>query len=491
MLCTLIVSFCSQLIIALLFGASADLDAYLAAIALPSMFSSALGAAVGYVLIPALAEGKASGAVPTRTAAAVFWGVLAVAAAMAVGGTVFGGPILWLTTPKLPADRFRLAVSMHRLFWVASGFSLLTGFCAAVYQSERRFLLPSVSNLVAPTCVIAGALLLFRPLGIMGLAAGYAFGILVQLILLLPIIRGRAEVHLEEGLGAMRRFAASLLPVLVSILPFTMPPVIDAYWASGLPAGSLSYLGYANRIVIAITSLIVSGLAVVLFPFLSEHAAEGDFAGLRRKLLASLKLVFGFLIPTAALVCAARVPAIRLLFQRGSFDGHATAGLAAVLPWYLAGMVGMASMNVVGRALYALSSVRPLALLSVGALGFYWLACGWLSARYSYVGIGMAYSSYWAVQLIIAAALLRSALGFLVTARDLRFFGKLALVAASVALTSWRLDGLTTADSAIWRQLLCLGGVPLLALGATAALLFRPAELRSMFSAEEVPAGQT
>ncbi|WP_337235376.1 lipid II flippase MurJ, partial [Salmonella enterica] len=61
--------------------------------------------------------------------------------------------------------------------------------------------------------------------------------------------------------------------------------------------GTISHMGYASRIVTAVATLATSGLSVVIFPALAQHAAAADHEQLRRDLSEGWRFLATVLVP--------------------------------------------------------------------------------------------------------------------------------------------------------------------------------------------------
>ncbi len=488
MMCGVAVGFLSQIAIAWHYGASADLDAYLIAFALPSVVAGAGAAAIGYVLIPLLMEYRLKEVELSTTRTTSFLIVVIFAVGVALGGMLLARPILETTAPGATPARIPLIVGVQQWLWVATALSFLVSFATALHHFEKSFVRPAIAVTLPPLGLIFGVEVLAGAMGITGLAFGYVTGVAAQCGLLWPGLRMTLQFDRNRFLRLWRRFTGDTLLVLLSLLPFTALPVIDAYWASRLPDGSLSYLGYANRIVIGLTSITVHGVAVVLFPYFSESAAAGAVQDFRNRLTAGLKFVFLLLAPLTALFIALRLPVLTLLFERGTFDAQATRGLAAVLPWYLVGMVGMAAMNIVSRGFYALGRSGLLVGIGLGSLAFYAIVSGLLAAHFSYVGIGITYALYWTAQLITASVALGFVMEKLWCPDHLRFLLKLVTASLLVGALLQRAGGLLPPAMGSVAKVALLGGGGMAAFLLMAWLSFTAAErldLRSFLAARE------
>lgn len=396
--------FLSQVVIAYLFGASAELDAYLTAGALPLTFSGLVLGGIGYTLIPILSNTHEKEV--SRTITSCFLVTLGVASTVAVVGAFVSQYTLRWTAPGLSAQKLELCAHLQIFFWLAAGFTIIASFFVGVGHFFKKFFAPAASTLVTPLCTIGAALLLGRKLGVYSIAGGYLLGCMLQCVSVFLAINAGHEIWSRRLSGVARHYLWASVPVMISLLPYALISAMDAFWCASLPDGSLSYLGYANRISIGLAGVTVQGISVVIFPFLAQHSSAGETDLMRSRITAALKFVLFLMIPMATLLFAARMPILTLLFQRGRFDERSTTGLAAVLPWYLVGMISMAGMNIVSRGFYAVRDLRTPVLMAICSLLFYFTLSGFLSSSYSYMGIGVTYALYWTLQLAAATRLL-------------------------------------------------------------------------------------
>jgi putative peptidoglycan lipid II flippase len=213
--------------------------------------------------------------------------------------------------------------------------------------------------------------------------------------------------------------------------------LIDVFWASRLPVGSISYLGYSNRIVIALTAIVVQGISVVLFPHLSQLLANNQTAAFRSRAQEAIKMILFIMFPLAVLVGVLRSSLLEVLLVRGNFSSLAAAQVAQVLPLYLLGTIWMAAMNLVSRGFFALRDYSTPALAGIGGIFLYFISVGLLIGRFSYVGVGFAYAGFWPLMFFLQLYLLGRIVGTFFTPDLFLFLGKVAL---SALLTGTAVD---------------------------------------------------
>lgn len=424
----LVVTFLNQIVLAYLFGAGASMDAFLTCGAIPFVILNLAIGDLGYVLVPLLMQYEKKGGVQAAINSS-FTAVGLLSFGVTVLGIILHRWILHLTTAtNMPAQTFNIAVSIAPLMWVVIGLTIIGSYLTGIHYFHRQFFLPTGTLALPYMGMIAGGLLGARQLGILAVVLGWVVGTLTRDIALYLTLRG-PRVRLSRNI--LHRATCKLmsaLPLLgVSLLPFTALPMIDVYWASRLPVGSISYLGYSNRIVIALASIVVQGLSIVLFPDISEDVAKGNLDAFRLKVIEAIKIIFLAIVPLAVLAAVIRMPIMEIALQRGKFTADSSLGVARVLPLYLLGVIWMAMMSIVIKSFYALQDYLTPAKIGVVLIVLYTGLSGVLIHRYSYLSIGIAYCVFWLLMFFLQTYFLGKVLGVLLNRNLLIYLGKVLL----------------------------------------------------------------
>ncbi len=395
---SLALGFFSQVLIAYYFGTSAELDGFLIAYAMPSVFMGMGGAIFSSCLVPkltALKEDKES-----LSAAASNTLVLAAIAAVFIS---LAGYLLSARTLNASTR------SLAGIMWASAGVSILASFLSAIYQLKKSFIIPSLVWLMPTTGMMLGVIFLSDYFGIKGMALGFLGFSALSVVFLLS---GGAGNYLSLSLVTIKGIKAGLMsfnaiiPVGFSLLPFTVLPAIDAYWAFKLPEGSLSYLGYSTRLALALGNLVLNGIYMVILPYLSEDFDKNDDDQFLSRLTGSIKAVLLFFMPAVLFIALNGAEIVGLLFKRGAFTEASVQGVSEVLPLYMFGLLAMGPTTLVSRAYFARHRPWRFGLLGVFLVVFYIAASGLLASVFSYKGIGIAYLMYWVFFLFASAMLL-------------------------------------------------------------------------------------
>ncbi|MGP4109628.1 lipid II flippase MurJ [Streptomyces sp. 4N509B] len=388
-------------IIAHLFGADGQTDAFLVAWTVPEVASTLLiEDAMALLLVPAVSVALLSGpGAVRRLLAATLPRLLLGLVLAAVAVAVAAGPLVRVLAPGLADHHHEVAVDCTRLTAVTVlGFGL-AGYASAVLRAHRCFAAPASIYLAYNLGVIAVALALADAWGVRAAAAGVAVGSVLMVLLQLPFVLwrlrrspaqaragtaaprtgGEGGVLRREGDGPSReggeaREAAPLLvgglavvaPVVLFALTRQAQVLVERCLGSSLPPGAISHLNYAQKVaqVPMVLSLMV---CTVTLPMVARALAEGDLGRVRRRVERDLEFAGVVVLTGAAFVTACAPQIIEVLFERGAFDTEATEATAAVMRVYALGLLGHTLVGTLARPFFAARPVSWFPLAGMGA----------------------------------------------------------------------------------------------------------------------------
>ncbi len=362
--------------IAHLFGAGVESDAFLIAWTVPEMAATLLiEDAMALLLVPAFSHALArraaavpggTGPDPVRALVAATFPRLFGLLACVAGLLVLGAP--WVVRVLAPgfADH-QLAVDCTRLTSVTVLTFALTGYCSAGLRAHGRFLAPAGVYVAYNIGVIATMFALYAVWGVRAAAAGVAFGSLLMILVQLPgFVRLVAPVRAARG--ARRRAArpraatvrhlglALLLPVVAFTVSRQSQVLVERFFASGLPAGAISHLNFAQKIA-QIPMVLSLMICTVTFPAVAQAMAGGELDRARRRVERDLGLAGAIVLLGTALVVGYAPQIVEVLFQRGAFGPEDTAATAMVMRVYALGLLGHSLVGALGRPFF--SAARP------------------------------------------------------------------------------------------------------------------------------------
>ncbi len=399
-----------QVLVAHIFGLSADLDAFNAANNVPDLlFATISGGALAIAFIPVLSEYMERGG---KEAAWNIFSRIANLAFLVTGGlallvAVFADQMvrakLGIAPGFNPAQQ-NLVVELMRLNLIATLIFSISGLVMAGLQANQHFLLPAMAPALYNAGQIFGAAVLapkvglhFGPLslpgfglGIHGLVYGVILGAVLHLGIQIPALlrhqfRWTPEIDLHNPgvVKVLRLMGPRLLTMLFIQLIFLGRDNL----ASRLGVGSVTALTYGWFIMQVPETLIGTTIATAMLPSLSEYIARGEQEVFRQTINRALKTILALGVPASALLAVGLRPLVQFAFR---FDPAGTELLVWVTRAYLLGVIGQALYEVTARAFYAQQKPRTPVLTTGMRLLLFIAGSALMYNRLGPVGIALA-----------------------------------------------------------------------------------------------------
>ena len=391
-----VISFIVNIISAKLFGASIEMDAYLAAQTLPTYVNTVLVGGLGFVFIPIFIENK------TKKDEKAAWDIASstislytiILCVISVFGLVFSRQILAIIVPGLPENTISIAVNLSLILWPTAIISGLLAILASLYQASERFIYHALTTLIASTVYLLILTVGGGMYGIYILAIGTLLSSLLQVILLIKIIRQKYSFKINltpEVLGLMKL----QMPIIVAALFGQFSKIIDRFIASGMLVGSISYLAYADKIKALTAAILGSGIAITIFPSIIRNLSENNLFEFKRNISFGLKITWLLLAPAVCFGSFLSLPLVSILFERSAFHHTDSIAVSSILPFYLISVVGATLGNISSRAIYALKKTNIIAATDIVGTILYAVYAPILGQHFGIVGIGISIMFLW------------------------------------------------------------------------------------------------
>ena len=313
--------------------------------------------------------------------------------------------------PGFSGEMYHLAIKLSRIllpFIFLSGVAILF---SAMLNSYKRFALPAIGPIILNISIILLLIEFSSRLGIVSLVVGFLVGtffhVLFQASLLSKYKKGRFRLVFDISSSDTKRFKELFLPIFSMLIILYINAVIVRAFASHLPAGSISALQYANRLLMLPAVLIAGSAGTALLPSMSILADRRDNAELIRYLRLTLKLIIYILAPILVGIVILRYPIVSILFERGAFDYDDTRVVSTLLVYYLGVMMAFPLCTIFRQFLYASQYTKPLIKISFIFVSFQVLCCFFLMKILGLNGLALAAS----LAMIINAFLLYREIG--------------------------------------------------------------------------------
>jgi len=481
-----ILGFVRDLVLAQVFGASAQTDAFFVAFKIPNFLRRLFAeGAFATAFVPVLTEYRTqreyrelrdfvdhiAGSLGLVLLVVSLVGVIA--APMLVSVFAFG----WVLDGE--TGKLALAAEMLRLTFPYLFFISLTAFAGGILNAHDRFAIPAFTPVLLNLCLISAALWLapIMEQGIVALAWGVLIAGITQFTFQIPFLaqikllpRPRPGFH-DPG---VRRVLKLMIPALFAVSVTQINLLLDTMLASFLATGSISWLYYSDRLMEFPLGILGVGLATVILPRLSRRQAEAAPEAFSHTLDWGLRMTLVFGIPAAVGLMMLAGPMIATLFQSDAFDARDVAMAERSLMAYSLGLQAFILIKVLAPGFYARQDTRTPVKIGIIAMLANMVFNLALIFPLQHAGLALATSLSAYLNAFLLLRNLRREKAYLPAAGWARLglqVGAAALLMA--ALLAWASPGLAEwVQAERWDRVTWLAGLVVLAAAAYFAILW-------------------
>ncbi|OGK09763.1 hypothetical protein A2767_05755 [Candidatus Roizmanbacteria bacterium RIFCSPHIGHO2_01_FULL_35_10] len=367
----------SQIVVTRLFGASFELDVFLAAVALPTIIVTVIYGTLNDVLLPVLSEQKnkePQGFNKFFTKTFVFLGSVITLLSLLL--FFFSAPISELLYQSR-GEQFIKAVTQQMTFMAWSyPLAIVATFFGSYYYLHKNYVRFPLAQLIGSAANVLIILLFATQLGIWALVIAFVFNILIQIIFVLPPSRIFSLSDLlpdKKDIQAMFSIIFTWLPLMLGYFALRSDSLLVRSLGSSLPTGSLVHLNLIFRIFSLATSIMTIGFQIVLLPQLIEDFNKKNYlkAALDVRKFKFITLGISIVITLITILLIPYV--INLLFVGGKFSQKDALNTLKFIPLFILPAIGWGINNIFFQPLIALKKQKELGILNIIAFTLAWL----------------------------------------------------------------------------------------------------------------------
>ncbi len=351
-------------------GDGAIASAFVYAFQIPNLFRRLLGeGALTAAFIPLFKnKEKTEGDKAMWYTANAVVSALVVISALVIGVVMLGlsAALMW----EFDKDT-RLMLELLRVVFPYMLLVCLTAVFMGMLNSRGYFFIPAMGATLLNVVMIATVLLVAPRWGedlgeqIFALAFGVLVAGVAQAAFQLPYL-------FREGYrlrwvspwrnDSVREVVRKMIPATIGVAAFQFNIIITQTLAFWIERASdvkiVASFEYAVRLMELPQGVFGVSLATFLLPTLAGLAADKQFSEFRDNLRRGMGYLFFVNALAAAMLMVLAVPMVRLLFERGAFNGDSTARAGFALMCLSPSLLTYSAVNVMARAFYALGDTK-------------------------------------------------------------------------------------------------------------------------------------
>ncbi len=430
-----IFGFLRDMVVSAYFGAGMVTDAFFVSFRIPNLLRRLLAeGSLTVAFVPVFTEylHHKSKREALELANVVFTALSIVLVAVSLAGVLLSPLIVAIMAPGFIKEpvQYDLAVFLTRLMFPYIFFISLVALCMGILNSLRHFAAPAFSPVLLNISMIAATMLLrdFFAEPIYALAVGVMTGGALQLAMQWPFLRRlgvRLKINFNFRHPGLKRIGLLMLPAVFGGAVYQINILIGTILASLLPAGSVSYLYYADRLVELPLGVFGIAVGTAALPSFSSLVSRGESEELKKTIAFSLRLILFVTIPATVALLVLGEPIISVLFQRGAFDLNDTLRTNEALIAYTLGLWAFSAIRIVVSAFHALQDMRTPMRAAVAALLVNVILSVILMFPLKHAGLALATSIASAVNVIMLYIILRQRIGIFLKGDFFRSCGKI------------------------------------------------------------------
>jgi putative peptidoglycan lipid II flippase len=381
----------SNIIVAAIFGAGANMDAYLTAMVIPAYFQFAFYGSLSFVFIPAFIEAETNKGDDDAWSlvGTFFWIIAIVFFCVAIVGSLFSTQIINAIVPGFQKEKSALASQMLSILFFTIPFTGLSTLTVGIQNARNRFFWPSFAPAFGSFGNVIVLLIFSRFLGPMSLCWGFLVSTILQAgITVIPVLSHCWNKMLSLTDSRIGKLGKLMMPLILFGMLLSFSPVAERYFSSTLPDGQIAYMGYANKISSIFVVFLASGIATAIFPSMARAYTHSGIHGLSEKNDFGLRLTFAVALPTVMIAGAVAIPLTSIFFERGAFKHADTLGVSQIVIAFLLGNVLFRMIgNIFQRSFYVLNNTITQQIVESILFILFIATARFFVAQWGYVGL--------------------------------------------------------------------------------------------------------
>lgn len=336
-------------------------------------------------------------------------------------------------------ERMQYAIEFSRITFPFIFFISLTALYGGILNSVDRFALVASSPMAGNMAIIAVVFCFAYQMPTPGHA--FATGVLVCgvvqfLWVWIPSLRRGIglKVRMPKITYRVHDFLKKFIPAAASSGVVQINIFIGMIISSFLPAGSVSYLAYADRLNQLPLSVVGTAIATALLPLMSKQIRLKDMQKAKESQRDAVEMALFLTLPATVGLIVLALPMVVALFQHKAFTAADSVATSYALMAYASGLPAYIMLKIFASVFFAHQDTRtPFVTAAIAVVIDVVLSIALIQVM-GHVGIALATSlSAWVNALLMGSLLIKK--GHFYVDERLKFtFSRFALVGLTTAL---------------------------------------------------------
>lgn len=256
---------------------------------------------------------------------------------------------------------FNTSIKITRIMLLSLIFISLQSVITGVLQSHKQFYEPAAMAMVSNIVYIVYLVFLTSKYGIVGFAIATVVAFLAQFIINVPKYKKlgyKYTTYMDVKDSKIKEMFYLMIPVIISTSVIQLNAFVNRSFATNIYFGAVTILDCANKINTLAYEVFAIGIAMIVYPTLSELAAKNDKNQYKMALARSINIILIIMVPAAVGIAVLREPLINVIFKRGAFSQNAATLTSQALLLYTPAMIAYGVRDILNKAFYAIKDTK-------------------------------------------------------------------------------------------------------------------------------------
>lgn len=356
-----LLGFVREMVMANYYGTSYITDAYVMAVAIPSIIFGGVLAAISTSYMPMFSktietEGLNEGNFFTSQIINI---LLILSAISSLIGIVFSDALVSIFARGFHGETADLTSFFIKITFCYILFSSISGILDSFLQYKGSFLAPIFSGYLLSGCTIIAVIICAYTSHyylVFGMLTGHALKfVVIWIVARKKGFKYRPSFQVDRK---VKNIFAMALPVFIGASVLQINVFVDKTLASGLKEGSVSALNYANLLNAMIMAVTITILTTIIYPKLTQLNSLKDYNRFNDTLDTGFYLVLIVALPCSLGAMYYSSQVVQIVYERGAFDGVATAMTSSAFLFYVAGLTFNSLNELLSRTYYSMHDMK-------------------------------------------------------------------------------------------------------------------------------------
>lgn len=274
-------------------------------------------------------------------------------------GFCFPEKIIDIAAPGFSIAKKIMAVKLLKVASPAIFFLSISTIITVTLNSQKKFLLPAISDIAFKSVSILVFILFFNWYGIVGACIGIVFGSMAKLFIqLVPLWQKISFSQVKHNSSYYKKTWGLTWPLVLGVLFSQSNLLIDNIFASYMNNGTIAAISYAKKVVEMPVLIFPYVLSIVAFPYFAQFAIEKNLVKLRKLFYETTGIVAFVFLPLAILFCVFSNQLVSILFEHGAFDALSIRLTAQPLSIYSIGLPSFAIETIIILIFFSMGDTK-------------------------------------------------------------------------------------------------------------------------------------